>query len=121
MPIMPAHLPAVSVVRFCLCLLRRPPVSTLFPYPSLFRSLGGIFRGAIRRSDNTHHGKTTVKESKSVVKDPICGIDRKSTRLNSSHRGISYAVFCLKQKTRKRLSEAQTANSPDTRTRPRRT
>src|SRR5947207_12272274 len=67
-------------------MIRRPPRSTLFPYTTLFRSVG--FGAA------TEQGLTVF-----VVKD-VRGksIDRKSTRLNSSHTVISYAVFCLKKK-----------------------
>src|ERR1035438_1967894 len=67
-------------------MIRRPPRSTLFPYTTLFRSGMGHdrilqFLDALRRSAAL-----------------AGGLDRKSTRLNSSHLGISYAVFCLKQK-----------------------
>src|SRR5437899_9227467 len=66
-------------------MIRRPPRSTLFPYTTLFRSWappGAKCDGAWRTSPPTRAG---------------C-LDRKSTRLNSSHLGISYAVFCLKKK-----------------------
>src|SRR5260221_9050116 len=67
-------------------MIRRPPRSTLFPYTTLFRSQANI--------DNyfTHYGAGLVKGFF------IDEIDRKSTRLNSSHTVISYAVFCLKKK-----------------------
>src|SRR5471030_2909543 len=69
-------------------MIRRPPRSTLFPYTTLFRSpLGVGGRGTRVPSANS---------------PPICG-DRKSTRLNSSHLGISYAVFCLKKKKNKEI------------------
>src|SRR2546422_7939572 len=77
-------------------MIRRPPRSTLFPYTTLFRSFasGEDFNG---RLDCGIHG---VPDS--VSKDRLRGIrifeDRKSTRLNSSHGYISYAVFCLKKK-----------------------
>src|SRR2546422_5373811 len=77
-------------------MIRRPPRSTLFPYTTLFRS---------RRSAG---GEDSVPGDDFVARHPgFCdrghlGIDRKSTRLNSSHGYISYAVFCLKKK--KRLS-----------------
>src|SRR5258707_8015412 len=86
-------------------MIRRPPRSTLFPYTTLFRSqqddrgrrrlvrvhraprgpgrAGGRRRGRARRAGGGHHGTAA---------------DRKSTRLNSSHANISYAVFCLKKK-----------------------
>src|SRR5471030_3467444 len=67
---------------FFFLMIRRPPRSTLFPYTTLFRSLCG----AIRQPDERH------------PRSPDGHRDRKSTRLNSSHLGISYAVFCLKKK-----------------------
>src|SRR6516164_10754557 len=70
------------VVLFFFLMVRRPPRSTLFPYTTLFRSPGPRATGrACRRSSSC----------------PSPG-DRKSTRLNSSHSSISYAVFCLKKK-----------------------
>src|SRR5438105_6277658 len=68
-------------------MIRRPPRSTLFPYTTLFRSLSG-FTSVRPTVDLALQGATTVPEQK----------DRKSTRLNSSHEWISYAVFCLKKK-----------------------
>src|SRR5438128_7470641 len=66
-------------------MLRRPPTSTLFPYTTLFRS--ARIRAAPRRAlDRPCRGSSPR------------GADRKSTRLNSSHGSISYAVFCLKKK-----------------------
>src|SRR5256885_11075502 len=68
-------------------MIRRPPRSTLFPYTTLFRSL--------ERTCPSCHGRGQVIEDPC----PACGgADRKSTRLNSSHLVISYAVFCLKKK-----------------------
>src|SRR5256886_7033666 len=69
-------------------MIRRPPRSTLFPYTTLFRSL--------------HEGIVAVGGIRAVVMHEQPGItaDRKSTRLNSSHSQISYAVFCLKKKKR---------------------
>src|SRR5690349_24565876 len=76
-------------------MIRRPPRSTLFPYTTLFRS----FRPKSTKGDDTL-GRTThsarCPRSTSHIR-PHCG-DRKSTRLNSSHVEISYAVFCLKKK-----------------------
>src|SRR5438132_5370981 len=81
-------------------MIRRPPRSTLFPYTTLFRSnaagMGGEFRG----------GTTPISERRIVwTRSLACfpgprfgNADRKSTRLNSSHTVISYAVFCLKKK-----------------------
>src|SRR5258705_9790990 len=81
-------------------MIRRPPRSTLFPYTTLFRS--ALFR--VHRADQ--HEARVVRVRNAVALDGIDAarrrveqcIDRKSTRLNSSHLGISYAVFCLKKK-----------------------
>src|SRR5438874_7845062 len=93
-------------------MIRRPPRSTLFPYTTLFRSrLGGLF----------HSRRTTIEDKLRIAKFlrcPQCAsgsrparpqmetlaarLDRKSTRLNSSHVEISYAVFCLKKKNKKK-------------------
>src|SRR5437773_7810791 len=72
-------------------MLRRPPRSTLFPYTTLFRSLG-VHAG-------THRGVRALIEAVGYAVLVRVERDRKSTRLNSSHITISYAVFCLKKKT----------------------
>src|SRR2546430_9265980 len=72
-------------------MIRRPPRSTLFPYTTLFRSHSPLAVSAALRKSNRSHGKTTQGD--------FVRADRKSTRLNSSHSQISYAVFCLKKKT----------------------
>src|SRR2546426_7012949 len=75
-------------------MIRRPPRSTLFPYTTLFRSGStplGIYRDLIRR-----HRAGEVDFARVVTFN--LARDRKSTRLNSSHLVISYAVFCLKKK-----------------------
>src|SRR2546429_6065994 len=73
-------------------MIRRPPRSTLFPYTTLFRSLLSLSGGW--RESSTHLGCNGQR-------DPVAfGGDRKSTRLNSSHGYISYAVFCLKKKNK---------------------
>src|SRR5437867_7536455 len=76
-------------------MIRPPPRSTLFPYTTLFRSCAGEW--GISSRQRQHHGAATRADS---VR-PGAGADRKSTRLNSSHRTISYAVFCLKKKKKK--------------------
>src|SRR5436189_2004806 len=76
-------------------MIRRPPRSTLFPYTTLFRSLRGEAITAL--TTIPAHDKTN-----SIVVNGCPG-DRKSTRLNSSHRCISYAVFCLKKKKKKQI------------------
>src|SRR5947209_16313185 len=71
-------------------MIRRPPRSTLFPYTTLFRSLKGVpIRLELGPRDIASGAATMVRRDKG---------DRKSTRLNSSHANISYAVFCLKKK-----------------------
>src|SRR2546422_5375369 len=74
---------------FFFLMIRRPPRSTLFPYTTLFRSaaLTGQEHGGVRRRHAFDHGQDFLHFG-----------DRKSTRLNSSHGYISYAVFCLKKK-----------------------
>src|SRR5699024_12460730 len=93
-----------------LCLTRRrPPRSTLFPYTTLFRSevicsQGGSIRGILWYqgcSDTGPQECTTYEQRFERVVEQLrteTGEDRKSTRLNSSHVSISYAVFCLKKK-----------------------
>src|SRR5256885_11131073 len=76
-------------------MIRRPPRSTLFPYTTLFRSLP-----CPRLSQMPGSPLAPTSGSPSAVHMRVpCQIDRKSTRLNSSHLVISYAVFCLKKKT----------------------
>src|SRR5262245_65363508 len=75
-------------------MIRRPPTSTLFPYTTLFRSRPSA-------SDRSAAPAVPARENAAPARwwppSSRCG-DRKSTRLNSSHLGISYAVFCLKKK-----------------------
>src|SRR5258707_8446042 len=76
---------------FFFLMIRRPPRSTLFPYTTLFRSLVG--------GDHLHHVRGRVLLRDHARRHPVDPArDRKSTRLNSSHANISYAVFCLKKK-----------------------
>src|SRR5258708_8835090 len=90
-------------------MIRRPPRSTLFPYTTLFRSLNRIIlrQGEIhvRAIQGQRSDDVTVQDLFAVVKNitniPIVEGDRKSTRLNSSHQIISYAVFCLKKKKKR--------------------
>src|SRR3712207_8795011 len=92
-------------------MIRRPPRSTLFPYTTLFRSercpgptqiepIRGARRLDPARNDRTCHCRGPGEEmgAGTSVEPARAGIDRKSTRLNSSHANISYAVFCLKKK-----------------------
>src|SRR3712207_7698990 len=99
-------------------MIRRPPRSTLFPYTTLFRStadgedgvLAGLRPGTVWADISTIAPDVSVALSERVAERgaffldcPVSGspaTDRKSTRLNSSHANISYAVFCLKKKKR---------------------
>src|SRR5258707_11050990 len=86
-------------------MIRRPPRSTLFPYTTLFRS-------AIARPASPYRGEADyvllVQERCGRVLNAAHRLDRKSTRLNSSHANISYAVFCLKKKNN--TNDFQTAS-----------
>src|SRR3712207_7124792 len=91
-------------------MIRRPPRSTLFPYTTLFRSL--VHRRDSFRAEKILQRRLFATPNIRVVWDTVAeevlgtegklravrGLDRKSTRLNSSHANISYAVFCLKKK-----------------------
>src|SRR3712207_7822529 len=97
-------------------MIRRPPRSTLFPYTTLFRSRGAVDDLTVAHgAGGKHHLAYSVKHRWSTAGPPRdlhgangagpdvkpdggCRQDRKSTRLNSSHANISYAVFCLKKK-----------------------
>src|SRR5258708_26242267 len=81
-------------------MIRRPPRSTLFPYTTLFRSpIGG---GAIPVAGRPGSGSARGSSPGCIASSWPRSRDRKSTRLNSSHQIISYAVFCLKKKKRKK-------------------
>src|SRR5690242_21501542 len=96
-------------------MIRRPPCSTLFPYTTLFRSFRPLVSALEGRGV---HGRSRLADARDVVLELVGRVpgvtlaaaheraaharepqDRKSTRLNSSHMSISYAVFCLKKKT----------------------
>src|SRR2546429_7867574 len=88
-----SHVPPYHYCRFFFFLMiRRPPRSTLFPYTTLFRSQAAGSAGRIGGQSSVHRDSASAR-----VSVPGFG-DRKSTRLNSSHGYISYAVFCLKKK-----------------------
>src|SRR5688572_31314634 len=88
-------------------MIRRPPRSTLFPYTTLFRSEDRR-RGSpttLSSSEGRTQGvPTTHPAPESAREAPAKATDRKSTRLNSSHSQISYAVFCLKKKKKKKYN-----------------
>src|SRR2546422_2105373 len=90
-------------------MIRRPPRSTLFPYTTLFRSPPGVVSAHARVQDSGDPQRGGGR--------PRRERDRKSTRLNSSHGYISYAVFCLKKKKKKNASalayEASAAEQSD--------
>src|SRR5690349_24196864 len=83
-------------------MLPPPPTSTLFPYTTLFRSPLARPRARLRRAGRAPAGRARSPDRGTARKQPTRGsrlqVDRKSTRLNSSHVEISYAVFCLKKK-----------------------
>src|SRR2546426_8678000 len=96
-------------------MIRRPPRSTLFPYTTLFRSRLGVDPSAVRLiqgdSDEVPVGTPSVASRSLMMAGSAAvlatlGVDRKSTRLNSSHLVISYAVFCLKKKKNKEATHA---------------
>src|SRR5690554_7448595 len=87
-------------------MIRRPPRSTLFPYTTLFRSPELLDR-LLRGPRDVEGGRARADERGGRVM--AVGRDRKSTRLNSSHVRISYAVFCLKKKKKKNNYTNQTS------------
>src|SRR5438067_10454117 len=92
-------------------MIRRPPRSTLFPYTTLFRSL----QDPVLRDHIEPRGRLVQDDQRRLRRERRCNahplllaageLDRKSTRLNSSHVSISYAVFCLKKKQKKDQKE----------------
>src|SRR2546422_5417195 len=87
---------------FFFLMIRRPPRSTLFPYTTLFRSVAGAERHVRARQALELLALAVVERQLAVLRQDG-EADRKSTRLNSSHGYISYAVFCLKKKNKKAL------------------
>src|SRR5207253_5210178 len=98
----------------CLCfflyffflMIRPPPRSTLFPYTTLFRSRRRF------RHQPTHPVRSMLRRP---GRSPLCSRDRKSTRLNSSHVAISYAVFCLKKKKKHSIEDRMRSARPRSR------
>src|SRR3712207_7131654 len=109
-------------------MIRRPPRSTLFPYTTLFRSDVHVHPLAGQRLDGVEEGHP-LPAAAGVEHRPVRApglelaghrddrgdpdADRKSTRLNSSHANISYAVFCLKKKQPRKLRNSSECASPD--------
>src|SRR2546430_12829952 len=88
-------------------MIRRPPRSTLFPYTTLFRSKVSGPSGAPEQvyvTSRLNRVLTQAEDEATRLKDDFISVDRKSTRLNSSHSQISYAVFCLKKKKKQHIS-----------------
>src|SRR3712207_8922841 len=98
-------------------MIRRPPRSTLFPYTTLFRSSsagrsensGSHVRAsassALSQNWKKAYGEVSAGSSQTEPPSLLPNLDRKSTRLNSSHANISYAVFCLKKKIKNKRSK----------------
>src|SRR2546427_7637472 len=87
-------------------MIRRPPRSTLFPYTTLFRSMSWAWHRAWAEAAQPHElesSRTLMVRSESGAVEAV--LDRKSTRLNSSHSQISYAVFCLKKKKKQKTAQ----------------
>src|SRR2546427_1811555 len=96
--VLPTHNSPHVLLFFFFLMIRRPPRSTLFPYTTLFRSPGMRPRTA---------GCEFSQHTPAVIGGGAAVEDRKSTRLNSSHSQISYAVFCLKKKKKNRKDVSQ--------------
>src|SRR5438309_4551347 len=104
----------LSCFFFFFLLIRRPPRSTLFPYTTLFRSLEEHGCGVMKAPEFTHlslaERQAWVEAAKAIQEQArgrlkCVNSDRKSTRLNSSHSSISYAVFCLKKKKKDQIHD----------------
>src|SRR2546430_12373976 len=85
-------------------MIRRPPRSTLFPYTTLFRSAETASLEALRADSARFWRQCQHRGGSGSVAFAHTHADRKSTRLNSSHSQISYAVFCLKKKNKKHMT-----------------
>src|SRR5215217_8583062 len=94
------------VFSFFFLMIRRPPRSTLFPYTTLFRSRP---HHRPERHCGRRGGHQRLRRRHRLEREDV-GRDRKSTRLNSSHANISYAVFCLKKKKKKNKTFSRLKN-----------
>src|SRR3712207_8611915 len=97
-------------------MIRRPPRSTLFPYTTLFRSREGASFTTRLGGRDVRARRVVLAQGVDDVTPDIPGFDelygdRKSTRLNSSHANISYAVFCLKKKNRRRCGSSSLSST----------
>src|SRR5690348_17434413 len=106
---------SITVCSFFFLMIRRPPRSTLFPYTTLFRSGEGPVNFTLDQDTELRspaEGNATVRYVGHALEADDMR-DRKSTRLNSSHPSISYAVFCLKKKKKIRSTDnAPKKNQP---------
>src|SRR3712207_8693523 len=104
------HMLNIMICRFFFLMIRRPPRSTLFPYTTLFRS-----GDAALRPLHVALGRVVGEDEppRRVRAVAIYDADRKSTRLNSSHANISYAVFCLKKKKQKKCHNHNSHSNRD--------
>src|SRR2546429_3209044 len=91
-------------------MIRRPPRSTLFPYTTLFRSPYLAFAHALELFYDAPRYASGIHPTAIIARAAKIGEDRKSTRLNSSHGYISYAVFCLKKKKKNAVNRLVTLN-----------
>src|SRR2546426_4048778 len=94
-------------------MIRRPPRSTLFPYTTLFRSRQTQRRASRRTRANPEGDLPRVRLEIGTDDEHLAELDRKSTRLNSSHLVISYAVFCLKKKKSERAAARLVIRPPN--------
>src|SRR5688572_31616546 len=98
-------------ILFFFLMIRRPPRSTLFPYTTLFRSIDGV-----PTADHPWRRSFLPRPVPDRLPAMHPKLDRKSTRLNSSHSQISYAVFCLKKKKKTKQITKQKTNTNKTHT-----
>src|SRR5207249_12127002 len=99
-------------------ILRPPPTSTLFPYTTLFRSLVARETAAAERETELEARERLLADAAAQQSRVDTRLDRKSTRLNSSHVSISYAVFCLKKKKRQYVCRPRNKTCVDLRASP---